>query len=617
MTKSITKVAAIDIETAMIVKGKCRYTLPIKSVSVTTDKKVLYSSYWNDNSVEELNELIDELIEKEYVLGFHNGKFDVGVLRHAGVNIPVNTLQNVYWHDTMCMSYVLYPTEMVHHSLSVLAELVDEEKLSMVHDDLLEYNIQDCIITAKLLKYFMPLLEEDESLYDYYSLVELPYIEVLIDIESTGLHIDIDALERAKADYQLQIEELRHQINLIAGFTPGKVTEYSTKVFSHYQIVVDEGKTFQRPYYVGHYKGAYNRCELCSLNTNSGAQVIDALKRLYKFKPTAFTAKGTPKTDVKTLQAISQERYPLIKLVLEQSKLSSIMSKFFISIGEMLDEDGIVFGDFNQFNTRTRRLSSSQPNLQNIPVRDERGQLVRKCFVPPKDYNLLVGDLDRIELVVLSYYLEAITGSTTLADMIRENVDVHTVNAKNWGVDRPVAKNGVFCVVYGGGRNKLAETLNIPRKEAQKLLDAMNDQFPEIFELKQYAIEVLEKNNGYSYDLFGGRIVIPEILSQEPSIRSSGERKSLNYLIQGTAGSIFKYLQIEAYHKIREEYQQLAKYIKFAAVVHDELLVYAHEHIDPDNLASLLSDTFTTNDLLNGIPISATFKAGDNWYDAK
>lgn len=618
------KLAAVDIETALIVPGKSRYDLPIKSVAVSTDTKSVYTAVWDDETASELNQVIDELYDDNYSLVFHNGKFDVGVLRKNNVRIPYNTpgASKPLWHDTMCLSYTIHPSEMRHHGLGVLAELVDEKKLSMVHDDLLEYNLQDALITAKLAHLFLDMLDEEEpGLKEYYLDIELPYIEILIQFESTGLYVDRESLQQVKAEYEKGVKEIQQKIDSLCGFQRGTVTEYRSLEFSHYEQFTKDGKVHQRPYYVGVHKTAkgclYGRCDLVPLNTNSGTQVVDALKRLYGFKPTKFTAKGTPKTDSKTLESIDKKKYPLVDWVLEKNKMDSMLSKFFNSIGELSADTGFIFGDFNQFNTRTRRLSSANPNLQNIPGRDERGATIRKMFIPPKDYTLVCGDLDRIELVVLSYYLEEMTGSMTLSSMIREGVDVHTVNAETWGVDRPVAKNGIFCIVYGGGRNKLAETLGISRKSAGEFLEAVQEHLPEIFDLRDSLIDLIRSEKGFLYDFFGGRIYIPEVLSTDPNTRASGERKTFNYMIQGTAASIFKYLQMDAYWTIRSLYPDQHTLVKFAAPIHDELLVYVHSSIDADEIADLLTKTFSRDDIFPNIPVRAKFKTGENWYVSK
>lgn len=627
----------VDIETKNIVQGSKHSELDILCASVVDSRgKVYFAEQWQvDASPKKLSRVLKEL-GGTYDIAFHNGSFDVAILRANGVVLPMNMPGEPKWHDTMCMSYCLYPSEMGNHALGELAELVNMEKspkpsFSSYSEEMGKYNVQDSRVTATLAEYFLPLLQETQHLYDYYLEIELPYIELIIAMEMCGIMIDVEQMRAKKVQYEQFIEETHQDIVLMTGSTPGKTIQYKTRTFSHYaqeEIKKRDGtvKTVRTPYYVGKHGDNYDRCEINFLNTNSTQQVVEALKA-QGWKPTVFTPSGAAKCDSKTLESLA-DKYPLAKLICESNKYSSMLSKFFKPM-EDYQRDGRVYGSLNQFHTRTRRLSSSEPNLQNIPGRDERGADIRRMFVAPPGYKIVVGDLDRIEVVVLAYYLEELFGASTYANAIRDKVDVHDINSKNWGVQRKPAKNGLFCFIYGGGRDKLAATLGIEKSKAAAIIETMQDTTPELFDLRDFMKEELVTNNGIAYDLFGGCIYVPEVMSSNHKIYASGLRKGPNYLIQGTAGSIFKHLQLRAMEwllndrllcieGVTDNISQQRVYQSL--VVHDEAIYYVKEDI-ADEVAELLTKAYTTDTLLEtaegGIPVSATFHAADNWYDAK
>lgn len=623
------KFAGIDIETKQIVAGRRKTELDILCVSVVESTgKVFFAEEWNKDTAEKLNKVLWNLYNKVQ-FSFHNGSYDVAILRHNGVKVPLNVPGTPEWHDSMCMSYCLYPSEMGNHALGELAPIVNMEKspkpsFEFYTDEMQEYNIQDSKITAVLSEYFLSLIREQEQLYDYYTEIELPYIELIIAMQNCGMIIDLEQMRKKKEDYESLIRETEQKVIAMTGVTPGKTITYKSRIFSHFQETVKpDGKIIRTPYYVGKMGNNYDRCEIKTLNMNSTQQVVEALKA-QGWKPTAFTAKGAAKCDSKTLEALS-DKYPLAKLICESNKYSSMLSKFFNPMEEF-QQEGRVYGNLNQFHTRTRRLSSSEPNLQNVPGRDERGADIRRMFVAPPGYKVVVGDLDRIEVVVLAYYLEELFGASSYANAIRNKVDVHDINATNWGVQRKSAKNGLFCFIYGGGRDKLAQTLGIAKNKAAEIIDTMQETTPELFDLRDLMKDTLVESNGMAYDYFGGSIYVPEVMSENHKIYASGLRKGPNYLIQGTAGSIFKHLQLKAMERLLQEgllhLEGVSNKTQVyqALVVHDESIYYVQENI-ADEVAKLLTKCYTTDTLLEtavgGIPVSATFAVGDNWYDAK
>ena len=602
---------AVDVETADL---SARYDVncPIWCYS-GYGSDLQFSYKWGSDSANYLKGL-----QEEYTFVFHQASFDVPVLRLRGVNVTD-------YHDTMCMSYSLYPENNREHSLETLAEIVNEKKLGKpkfdsYSVDMLTYCQQDSKITSLLATHFLDLLGDDEELFNYYLSVELPYIERIIEMQSGGVFIDKPTLITARDKYLAEAAEQLLELEIEVGLSPGKIIHYKSTVFSHYtNVTLKSGRPAMVPYEVGAQKKGdgvvYDRCELVPFNPGSTKQVAEALVKLYDCKFKKFTPSGQPKLDSTTLGELSVD-YPLCDRILTYNKVSDFSSKFLSPLAEILGESSSIHANFNQFTTRTRRLSSSKPNLQNIPTRDERGNEIRKMFTAPPGYKLVCGDLDRIEVVILGWYLEVLFECSTYADAIRNREDVHSLNAKLWDVLRPLAKNGLFCYIYGGGANRLAETLKISLSAAKKILAAMERTLPELAEYRSLVQSMCRGNNGILSDWFGGRFVVPEILSTDRAIRAMGERQIGNYMIQGTAGSAFKILQIRAEN--HEELKTLD--CRLALVVHDEAIYYAEESI-AEHAAGLLTTVYSPPDLLeyNGktLPIHAEFHVGDNWYTTK
>jgi DNA polymerase-1 len=236
---------------------------------------------------------------------------------------------------------------------------------------------------------------------------------------------------------------------------------------------------------------------------------------------------------------------------------------------------------------------------------------IRKCFIAPEGYSLVVGDLNRIELVVLAYYLELVLGFTGMSDAVRAGEDLHQTNADLWQCERRVAKTVIFCLVYGGGANKIAHLTDISVKEAKQVIKRIYDTTP-IQELKEKLISHARKKKGCFKDVLGRLLKAEGILYDRQSKEyARAERQCFNYLIQGSAASIFKYLQNEA--RDLYGYRQLLQ-------VHDECIYEV-----PTDLAQLacehLTNVFTNDTILSTnnfkVPITCSFHFASNWYDAK
>lgn len=591
---------ALDVETQSLA-AKHDATVPVWCVGFA-DETGARAVKWDDDTADYINSLEDN----GHTFIFHNASFDVAVLRLHGCAIRT-------FEDTMAMSYVLHPENGRFHALGYLAsqlglpDKLTKPDFSQYSNELLEYNAHDAFLTYKIFFELKQSLEQ-AGLIDFYYEIERPYINVVLEMEQ-GVRVDIEALRRVQEQLKIETANLYFELQKLAGVQGGELKEYSRKVpFAQKRVRTKSGIMKTEITYVGCGKTGqtYDHCEINVFNPNSPKQVMEVLVKQYGWKPGKNTSVAK--------DILEELSYPIIPVLSDYRKLQHLQSGFIEPLLTLADADGIVHGNFNQFTTRTGRLSSSSPNLQNIPTRDSKAAFMRKVFIPRPNCKYVCGDLDRIEIAVLAYYLEAVLGSTTMSDAIRQNVDVHTVNAETWGIERAPAKNTIFCIIYGGSVSKIAVTAGIPLKQAKAIWRNIEKTMPELFELKEYVVNHAEKRGGHINDIFGRRYHISELNSPLEGTYQAGVRKVFNYLIQGTAGNVFKFLQLEARPHLLFTRQVLA--------VHDEA-VYEVEDFDswPEVTASLLTKMYTRNDVLDdgevSVPVRATFKVGDSWYDAK
>jgi len=540
---------------------------------------------------------------------FHNGAFDIACLTIRGLPMPKQ------WEDTALMSYSLHPSSSEQHSLEYLGNLVGCPKspkpdFYIDTPELREYCAQDCRSTMAVYRYLQKELKADKHAYEFYRKVEKPYSKIIMELQK-GMLVDWDVLPELLAEYEEICLEETQYIQEYIGFIPGKEKKYS-KLVVFYEDPADP----YNPVYVGKRDDkTFDHTEIKLINPNAPAQMAEAFEDL-GWEPTVFSEKtDLPSLDKFVLEDMFIEGHEeLVESYISYKKNYGVLSKFLRPISKRVEETGgLLYPSFNQYNTRTGRLSSSDPNLQNIIARGE-GSSIRKLFKAPDGYKVLCGDLDRIEVCVLAYLIESrLDIETPIAQAIVDGEDVHQTNADNWNVARAIAKTVIFLLVYGGGAAKLARSAKISLAAAEAIVKSIHKNSPEIFELRDQIIEEATDQGGVIYDIFGRRLEVPELLSREKGERASGERKVFNYIIQGSAGSAFKMLQLKAYNHpdVRA---------KLFNVVHDEALYYCREELAEEQ-AELLSSIYTDDTLLSdgvtSIPIRCKFNIGDNWYEAK
>ena len=319
-------------------------------------------------------------------------------------------------------------------------------------------------------------------------------------------------------------------------------------------------------------------------------------------------------TSADILEKLAAE-YPVVSDILEYRQLTKLKSTYADGLAGYIQEDGRIHGKFNQTITATGRISSTEPNLQNIPVRMELGRLIRKVFIPEKDYVFVDADYSQIELRILAHC----SGDEQLINAYKEARDIHRITASQvfhipfdevTDLQRRNAKAVNFGIVYGISSFGLSEDLSITKKEAAEYIENYFKTYPGIKTFLDEAV-AHAKENGYVVTLFGRRRPVPELASGNFMQRAFGERVAMNSPIQGTAADIMKIAMIGVNRQLKDRKMKS----RLVLQVHDELLIEAHcDEVEPvkeilayemEHAASLL------------VPLDVDMHVGENWYEAK
>ena len=416
-----------------------------------------------------------------------------------------------------------------------------------------------------------PILKEtlrDMELCQLYEEIERPTVPTLFDMEKYGIRVEKDALREYGERLMGRIAELESSIHTQAG------------------------KEF---------------------NINSPKQLGVILFEDLKM-PFAKKTKTGYSTSADILEKLAPD-YPIVSDILEYRQLTKLKSTYADGLAAFIREDGKIHGIFHQKVTATGRLSSSDPNLQNIPIRMPLGREIRKVFVPEPGYLFLSADYSQIELRVLAHMAE----DENLIQAYRHNADIHTATASQvFGVPvsevtpllRRNAKAVNFGIVYGISAFGLSQDLNITRQEANDYIERYFKTYPGI---KKYldGNVAFAKENGYVKTLYGRIRPIPELSSSNFMQRSFGERAAMNSSIQGTAADIIKIAMIRVSRRLREE--KLAS--RLILQIHDELLIETKEE-EKERVKEILAEEMTGAADLR-VPLLIDMEEGQNWYDAK
>ena len=398
--------------------------------------------------------------------------------------------------------------------------------------------------------------------------IEMPLVFTLFDMEQNGIRVEADALKQ----YGDQLA--------------GKIAELEKEIYE------EAGETF---------------------NINSPKQLGVVLFENMKL-PGGRKTKTGYSTAADVLEKLAPE-HPVVAKILEYRQYTKLKSTYADGLANYIQDDGRIHGKFNQTITATGRISSTEPNLQNIPVRMELGRLIRKVFIPEEGYLFVDADYSQIELRVLAHC----SGDEHLIQAYKEQSDIHRITASQvfhipfdevTPQQRRNAKAVNFGIVYGISSFGLSQDLSITRKEAAKYIDDYFATYPGIKTFLDHAV-THAKEEGYVVTLFGRRRPVPELSSSNFMQRSFGERVAMNSPIQGAAADIIKIAMIRVNQRLKDQKMKS----RLVLQVHDELLIEAYEP-ELDEVQNILKEEMEHAAELK-VPLEIDMHTGDNWYEAK
>ena len=531
-------------------------------------------------SINSINKYLKPALEDQSILKIgQNIKYDAHIFLNYGIEL--HGINN----DTMLMSYVLESNE--SHGMDKLAlkylnhKCISYESLvgkgvnqitfdQVSIDDAVQYAAEDADVTLQLYNHLTALLEKEKSLHSIYQDIEIPAMNALIKIERNGVLIDHKILQNQSHVIGEKLIKLEDKAHELAG----------------------------QPF-----------------NLSSPKQLQEILFEKLGIKPLKKTPTGTPSTSEDVLSELSAN-YPLPKLILEYRGLAKLKSTYTDKLPKMINEiTGRVHTSYNQAVAITGRLASSDPNLQNIPIRTEDGRKVREAFIAPQGYKILSADYSQIELRIMAH----LSKDQRLIEAFKNNEDIHKITAAEiFNCDlssvsseqRRYAKVINFGLIYGMSAFGLAKNLNIERVAAQNYIERYFSRYPSVRnymeEAKQFA-----KNNGYVETYFGRRLWVPEINGSNGIRRAAAERAAINGPMQGTAADLIKMAMNAVDNWIKQSKAITGKMIM---QVHDELVFEVPEdEVDlfKENIKDLMENIAELD-----VPLKVDIGIGGNWEQA-
>ena len=504
------------------------------------------------------------ILDTDYNLSTYDYKKLIVVFNKYGIKVP-----NINF-DTMISAYLLnYDTKddicYLANKLNIYIPSYDKKEVVTS-----EEAIRRAILKAKFIYNTKDKLYEDmkreDNIYLFES-IEMPLAKVLAKMETTGIRVDKKVLEEMGTEIKIKLEILTRDIYNYAGE---------------------------------------------EFNINSPKQLGEILFDKLKL-PGAKKNKNGYATDIDVLKKLTE--YPIINKILEYRALAKLYSTYIDGIISTIREDGKIHTIYTQTLTRTGRLSSIEPNLQNIPMRSEYGRLIRKAFIPEDNSVILSSDYSQIELRVFAH----LSGVNDLINAFKEGVDIHTKTAMDIfkvpmeGVTKNMrrqAKAVNFGILYGISSYGLAEDIGIPVKEAKEFINKYFETYPGVKDYMDKEIDEA-KRNGYVKTIMNRKRVIEELKSSNYMVRSMGERMALNTPVQGSASDILKKAMVEINNIFEKENIKS----KMLLQVHDELIFNVYND-EIDKVKDIVYNTMTKVFELK-VPLDVDIELGNNWYEAK
>ena len=507
-----------------------------------------------------------------------NLKYDLTILSHYGVEVKGELF------DTMLAHYVVEPEQ--RHNMDYLAETylhyrtIHIEELigtgrqqknmrDLAPSEICDYACEDADVTLRLY----PILREKMAecdVTDVFSKIEMPLMPVLARIEQNGVRLDTEALQQTGDDFRARLQTLEEEVYALAGheFTITSPKQVGTVLFEELKVSEKARKTKT---------GQYSTSE----------EVLETLR----------------------------DKHPIVEKILAHRALKKLLSTYVEALPKLINpRTGRIHTSFNQAVTATGRLSSSNPNLQNIPVRGEDGREIRKAFVPDEDCTFFSADYSQIELRIMAH----LSGDEHMIADFNAGHDIHAATAARifhksieevTRDERRKAKTANFGIIYGISAFGLSERLGIPRGEAKELIDSYFNTYPKVKEFMSTCIERAQER-GYILTEFKRRRYLADINSRNATVRGYAERNAVNAPIQGTAADIIKVAMVAIDRRLREEHLDT----KMILQVHDELN-FSVPHRELDTVRRLVVEEMERAYSMR-VPLLAECGSGTNWLEA-
>lgn len=520
-----------------------------------------------------LTDKVNEVIRGKKQVATFNLKEELHIIKVEDVN---------QFFDIEIGAYLLNPMNSVYSYSDIAKEyleilLPEKEELigKLSYAKAVEQKPEEIFRCACFMSYVAfkaaPIMEErlrELGEWELFKDIEMPLVVSLHDMEHVGIAVNENALKEYGDQLAVRIVELEEKI---------------------YEL---SGETF---------------------NINSPKQLGEILFDKLGL-PNGKKTKTGYSTAADVLEKLAVD-YEIVSLILEYRQLTKLKSTYADGLANYIDKDGRIHSNFNQTITATGRISSTEPNLQNIPIRMELGRLIRKVFIPREDYVFVDADYSQIELRLLAH----ISGDAKLINAYKQEQDIHKITASEvfhtplnevTSLQRRNAKAVNFGIVYGISSFGLSQDLSITRKEASEYIEKYFETYPRVKEFLDEAV-AKAKEDGFSTTMFGRIRPIPELKSSNFMQRSFGERVAMNAPIQGSAADIIKIAMIRVNNRLKRESMKS----KLILQVHDELLIESHKD-EVEQVKRILSEEMHgAADLL--VPLEIDMNTGNNWYETK
>ena len=523
--------------------------------------------------------LSDLFADRDLTMVGHNLKYDLTILETVGL-LPQCRLA-----DTMLMSYVLDAAAGRHDMDSLAKRSLGVETTSyedvcgkgakqirfdeVALESASHYASEDADITLRLYNQFVERLNQVPSLQSIYQELELPVMQILREMENHGALLDVDILNAQSVTLGVRLEQLESEAQALAG----------------------------RPF-----------------NLASPKQLQEILFDELQLPVLKKTPKGAPSTNEEVLQELALD-YPLPKLLIEHRSLSKLKGTYTDRLpGDCDPADGRVHTSFHQAVTSTGRLSSSDPNLQNIPIRTEEGRRIRKAFIAPDGWSVMAADYSQIELRIMAH----LSGDKSLVDAFARGEDIHRATAAEVFDLEPMfvtdeqrrrAKAINFGLIYGMSAFGLARQLGIERAEAAAYIDRYFERYPGVLHYMD-STRAMAHEKGYVETVFGRRLTLPDIHARQVPVRQAAERAAINAPMQGTAADIIKRAMLRVHQALATSDLGCNLLLQ----VHDELVFEVRDR-DLDSARQLIRLEMEAAAELS-VPLVVDIGSGESWFEA-